>query len=254
MSLTFHILKVVYVDNHGIGAQLMGIFTNFSLSQQWRPSTLSRWWSSNPKPNNDRLSSMHNHPSCPWLIPYPLRECSGTAHQVESSPSTGSLRESREVRPCSHIQYYTPNKQRPSRSKDNSITMHVSPDPMESGRPRTMTRRHKMLFSHLFSGMNSTFQHRNSLLRFFWEFILIKASEPLWPTPNRCQFWSTSLLLQVFHPSDRLTAVHRFSSNISSWLAVQLLIWRCKLRSFPWKWKFRTSTVTFTPVCCSFRN
>ena len=123
------------------------------------------------------------------------------------------------------------------------LNHHVSPDPIKSGRPRTMTRRHKMPFSHLFLGMNSTFQHRNSLSRFFWEFILTKASEPLWPAPNRYQFRSTSLLLQVFHPSDRLTAVHRFSSNISSWLAVQLLIWRCKLWSFPWRCKFQTSTV-----------
>ena len=43
--------------------------------------------------------------------------------------------------------------------------------------------------------------------------------------------------------SDRLTAVHQFSNNISSWLAVQRLIWRCKLWSFPWRCKFQTSIV-----------
>jgi hypothetical protein len=31
VSLTFHIPKVVYADNYGIGGQLMGIFYNFSL-------------------------------------------------------------------------------------------------------------------------------------------------------------------------------------------------------------------------------
>ena len=118
----------------------------------------------------------------------------------------------------------------------------MSSDPTEPGRPRVMTKRHKMPFSLLFLGMNSTFQYRNSLSRFFWESILTKASKPLWPAPNRCQFQSAFILLQVFHSSAWLTTVHWFSSNINSWLAVQLLIWRCKLRSFPWICKFQTST------------
>uniref|UniRef100_A0A2N9GKH7 Uncharacterized protein n=1 Tax=Fagus sylvatica TaxID=28930 RepID=A0A2N9GKH7_FAGSY len=65
---------------------------------------------------------------------------------------------------------------------------HVSSDPTIPGRPRAINRRYKRPFSLLSSGMNSTFQYRNSLSRFFWESILTKASEPLWPAPNRCQF------------------------------------------------------------------
>ncbi len=47
------------------------------------------------------------------------------------------------------------------------LNHHVSPNPMESGRARVTTRKHKMPLSLLISGMNSTFEYRNSLSRFF---------------------------------------------------------------------------------------
>ena len=167
-----------------------------------------------PKLNDGLLLCMIIYPSCPWLTSYPLREYCETAHQIEPSPLTGFLHESRRLRPRSLAQHYPPNEQQPSRSKGYWITTCPS-NPKESGRPRVMTRKHKMPLSLLVSSMNSTFQYRITLSRFFWELILTKASEPPRSAPNRCQFQSTSLLLLVFHPSARLTAVHWFSSNIT---------------------------------------
>ena len=63
--------------------------------------------------------------------------------------------------------------------------------------------------------MNSTFHYKNILSRFFWESIQTKASEPLWLAPNRCQFRSTFLFLQVFHPSAQVSTV-QWSSKTRS--------------------------------------
>ena len=71
----------------------------------------------------------------------------------------------------------------------------MSLNPRESRRPRVMTRQHKRPSSLQISSMNSTFYYRNTLSRFFWESILTKASEPLWPAPNRCQIRSTFFAL-----------------------------------------------------------
>ena len=191
---------------------------------------------------------MHIHPSCPWLILYPLRECSRTAHQVKPPPSTSSLRESGKARPCNHVWHYTPNK--PTTFQiEGRPNHHVSPDPMESGRPRVWPegiKCHSLTYSQVWAvllNIESLSQGFSDKLR------LTKASEPPKPAPNRCPLRSLSCLLQVFRSLARLTAVYWFSSNFSSWLAVQLLIWRYKLRSFPWRCRFQTSTGAF--VCFS---
>jgi hypothetical protein len=49
------------------------------------------------------------------------------------------------------------------------LSHHVSTNPMESGRPRVITRRHKTPLSLLISGMNSTFEYRITLSKFFCE-------------------------------------------------------------------------------------
>ena len=62
------------------------------------------------KLNDDRLLCMLNYSSYPWLIPYPLRESSETAHQVDSSPTIGVLHEYRELSPYNVAQHYTPDE------------------------------------------------------------------------------------------------------------------------------------------------
>uniref|UniRef100_A0A2N9GA92 CCHC-type domain-containing protein n=1 Tax=Fagus sylvatica TaxID=28930 RepID=A0A2N9GA92_FAGSY len=52
---------------------------------------------------------------------------------------------------------------------EGSLAHHVSSDLTESGRPRGLTKKHKRPFSFLLSGMNSTFQYRNSLAKVFLE-------------------------------------------------------------------------------------
>ena len=72
--------------------------------------------------NDDCLLCMISRSSCPWLTPYPLREYSEITHQVEPSPLTGILHESRGLRPCSLAQHSPPNEQRLFRSKGYWIT------------------------------------------------------------------------------------------------------------------------------------
>ena len=217
-----------------------GNICQFLLSKGWRPST-PRWRPSAP---SERLTPFYysRWPSHQTLIrPYLLRESSETPHQTNTSSCIGVLRESWEWSPRGvaqrHAQasHYLPD--------EGPQTLHVSRDPTDSGRPRGLPEGIKCYSLSVLKYEQYTKTPDYSLYIFSGELRLTKASEPPRPAPNRCPLRSLSCLLQIFRSSARLMVVNWFSSNFSSWLAVQLLIWRCKLRSFPWRCRFQTSTV-----------
>ena len=84
----------------------------------------------------DDLLHMTTCPFYLWLIPYPLRESSKTTHQVNSSPLTGVLHESRGLRPHHINQHSPPKVQQPSRSK-GYWREYLSISPKSRWRPST---------------------------------------------------------------------------------------------------------------------
>jgi hypothetical protein len=105
---------------------LKGIIINASLSRNWQSSNHHEDLLHHSKlisgKQTDDLPSIVPYPNCWWLIPYPLRDCYGTAHQVEPSPwqvFTANLGAQGLTAPPNN---YPTNTQRSSRSKGYWVT------------------------------------------------------------------------------------------------------------------------------------